>query len=210
MNKFMGGLTLGIIATTCFFIFFKPFQRAAETKEPATAEQLPDSSSPVSSPTIVPSPKDSPAGAPVSLSPVNTKNSDRVHRDSLVSFAKSLLGTPYLYGSADPAKGFDCSGFITHVFNHFNIAVPRSSFDFGLIGKKRTLQSCQRGDLILFTGTNPQETDIGHIGLVCDIVNGQPSFIHSSSGKANGVTITSMDNEFYQARLVNVIDLLSN
>ena len=87
----MGGLTLGIIATTCFFIFFKPFQRAAETKEPATAEQLPNSSSPVSSPTIVPSPKDSPAGAPVSLSPVNTKNSDRVHRDSLVSFAKSLL-----------------------------------------------------------------------------------------------------------------------
>src|SRR5688572_1409806 len=210
MNKFMGGLTLGIIATTCFFIFFKPFQKPAVTKEPAAVEQVPDSSSPVSSPAVVPAAKDSPRAAQANLSRANTTTSDRVNRDSLVSFAKSLLGTPYLYGSADPAKGFDCSGFITHVFNHFNIAVPRSSFEFGPIGKKRTLQSCQRGDLILFTGTNPQETDIGHIGIVCDIVNGQPSFIHSSSGKANGVTITSMDNQFYQARLINVIDLLSN
>src|SRR5688572_20232304 len=36
--------------------------------------------------------------------------------DSLVAFGKSLVGTPYLYASADPANGFDCSGFITYVF----------------------------------------------------------------------------------------------
>ncbi|HEX6845699.1 MAG TPA: NlpC/P60 family protein, partial [Chitinophagaceae bacterium] len=47
--------------------------------------------------------------------------------DSLVAFGKSLVGTPYLYASSDPSKGFDCSGFITYVFNHFGIAVPRSS-----------------------------------------------------------------------------------
>jgi len=62
--------------------------------------------------------------------------------------------------------------------------------------------------VILFTGTDPQERTIGHIGIVCDIANGNPSFIHSTSGKAYGVTITSMDNKFYQDRFISVIDLL--
>ena len=54
--------------------------------------------------------------------------------DSVVAFGKSLVGTPYLYASSDPAKGFDCSGFITYVFNQFGIAVPRSSVDFTDVG----------------------------------------------------------------------------
>jgi cell wall-associated NlpC family hydrolase len=45
----------------------------------------------------------------------------------LVTFARTLTGTPYKYGSTDPAQGFDCSGFVTYVFNHFGIVVPRSS-----------------------------------------------------------------------------------
>ncbi|MER3464122.1 MAG: glycoside hydrolase, partial [Chitinophagaceae bacterium] len=55
---------------------------------------------------------------------INTKN---VLPDSIVSFSKTLIGTPYRYGSTDPKVGFDCSGFITYVFNHFSISVPRSS-----------------------------------------------------------------------------------
>ncbi|MDO9376701.1 MAG: C40 family peptidase [Ferruginibacter sp.] len=203
MNKFMGGLTLGIIATTCFFIFFKPFQKTISDSGSADSRQD----------TIVVAPgvsSDSPQVVLPVQPQVQAQSRDRASRDSLVTFAKTLLGTPYLYGSVDPAKGFDCSGFITHVFNHFNIAVPRSSFEFGPIGKKRTLQTCKRGDLILFTGTNPLERDIGHIGIVCDFVNGQPSFIHSSSGKAHGVTITSMGNKFYQERFMSVIDLLES
>ena len=200
----MGGLTLGIIATTCFFIFFKPFQTKVVEPVPVPTELTPDSSIPSG---VVQTDSARPALSPRPQAPA--ESSDRIDRDSLVAFAKTLLGTPYLYASADPAKGFDCSGFITHVFNHFNMAVPRSSFDFGPMGKKRTLENCQRGDLILFTGTNPLERDIGHIGIICDFINGQPSFIHSSSGKANGVTITSMNNKFYQERFINVIDLLA-
>src|SRR3954466_9417465 len=48
----------------------------------------------------------------------------------LVSYAETLIGTPYKYASTDPVEGFDCSGFITYVFNHFNIQVPRSSVEF--------------------------------------------------------------------------------
>lgn len=59
----------------------------------------------------------------------------------LVDFAKILLGVPYRYASIDPSKGFDCSGFITYVFNHFNIEVPRSSIDFTNAGKEVDLQT---------------------------------------------------------------------
>ena len=51
----------------------------------------------------------------------------RTRADELVGFAETLQGIPYKYGSTDPRIGFDCSGFISYVFNHFGISVPRSS-----------------------------------------------------------------------------------
>lgn len=122
--------------------------------------------------------------------------------DSLIKFAKSLIGTPYKYASTDPSVGFDCSGFINYVFNHFNIKVPRSSRDFRNAGKRITLGDSKPGDLILFTGTNPAEREIGHIGLIISNKNGI-SFIHSSSGKADGVVITDL-NDYYRSRFVKV------
>ncbi|HEU5366403.1 MAG TPA: NlpC/P60 family protein, partial [Hanamia sp.] len=58
---------------------------------------------------------------------INTKN---VSASDVVDFAETLIGIKYKYGSTDREKGFDCSGFINYVFNHFNISVPRVSKDF--------------------------------------------------------------------------------
>jgi lipoprotein Spr len=68
----------------------------------------------------------------------------------LVAFANTLKGIPYKYASTDPAEGFDCSGFITFVFNHFKIPVPRRSVDFTFMNKQINLQNAKTGDLILF------------------------------------------------------------
>lgn len=122
--------------------------------------------------------------------------------DSLIRFAKSLIGTPYKYASTDPSEGFDCSGFINYVFNHFNINVPRSSRDFRNAGKEIALIDSKPGDLILFTGTDPAESEIGHIGIIISNKDGV-SFIHSSSGKAHGVVITDL-NDYYRSRFVKV------
>ena len=121
----------------------------------------------------------------------------------LVSYAKTLIGTPYLYGSVDPYKGFDCSGFITHVFNHFNIQVPRSSVDFTNIGQPIDVTSAKEGDLILFTGTNESIRTVGHMGIITENTD-TLRFIHSTSGRAYGVTISNL-NEQYKKRLVKVI-----
>jgi cell wall-associated NlpC family hydrolase len=131
---------------------------------------------------------------------IDTKN---VHPEELVRFAETLIGTPYRYASTDPKVGFDCSGFITYVFNHFGIAVPRSSIDFTNVGREIPVDSARRGDLILFTGTDSTEELVGHMGI---IVSGKDSvkFIHSTSGKAYGVTITPL-NQYYLSRFVKTI-----
>lgn len=122
----------------------------------------------------------------------------------LLAFAKTLTGTPYKYGSVDPLHGFDCSGFITYVFNHFNIAVPRSSIGFTDIKREINLEEAMPGDIILFTGTDSTIRQAGHMGIITSAGNKNYQFIHSSSGKANGVTITPL-NAYYMGRFIKVI-----
>ena len=165
---------------------------------------------------------DEPAKEEVEVTEPVVANNDTVRRDSLVPynphsliidtknqtpeeiihFAKTLIGVPYKYGSTDPSQGFDCSGFITYVFNHFNISVPRSSIDFTNVGIEVKLPNALPGDLILFTGTDSLERFVGHMGIVTENVDSL-KFIHSTSGKKWGVTITTL-NEYYKKRFVKI------
>ncbi len=122
-----------------------------------------------------------------------------VRPGDVVAFAKTLIGVRYKYGSTDPGQGFDCSGFITYVFNHFKIKVPRSSIDFTDVGRTIPSDSSKPGDIILFTGTDSTEKYIGHMGIIVSNQEGQVEFIHSTSGKQYGVTITPL-NGYYRGR----------
>jgi len=137
----------------------------------------------------------------VPASQIHTKN---IHPKQVVDFAKTLIGIPYKYASTDPKQGFDRSGFITYVFSHFNILVPRSSIDFTNVGRTLPPDSAKAGDLILFTGTDSTEKFIGHMGLVVSNQNKQLEFIHSTSGKKYGVTITTL-NDYYKSRYMKTI-----
>ena len=132
---------------------------------------------------------------------INTKN---VMPDSVVAFAKTLIGTKYKYGSAIKEEGFDCSGFITYVFNHFKIQVPRVSTDFTNAGTPVALEESMPGDLILFTGTDTTRWKVGHMGIITQNENGKVQFIHSASGKSIGVIISGMSN-YFEIRYVKTI-----
>ena len=134
-------------------------------------------------------------------SDIDTRN---VSPLSVVAFAQTLKGVPYKYGSTDPRQGFDCSGFITHVFNHFDISVPRSSIDFTNVGREVPPAEARPGDLILFTGTDSTVRIVGHMGIIISQPGDEVEFIHSSSGKAYGVTINPLKG-YYQTRFVKVI-----
>ncbi len=136
-----------------------------------------------------------------SLDEISTGNTTS---QELLNYAKTLIGIPYKYGSTDSRVGFDCSGFITHVFNHFKIAVPRSSIGFTNVQTEIPLQEARPADLILFTGTDSTERIVGHMGIIISTDNNSYEFIHSTSGKKYGVTITPL-NQYYMGRFMKVI-----
>ena len=136
------------------------------------------------------------------------QSTNKATPNEVVDFAKTLIGIPYKYASIDPNIGFDCSGFITFVFNHFDIKVPRSSVDFTNFGKEIKLEDAKEGDLILFTGTDESIRIVGHMGIVTENAD-TLKFIHSTSGRKYGVTISDFSNN-YKARFVKVVRIFSN
>jgi cell wall-associated NlpC family hydrolase len=127
--------------------------------------------------------------------------------DSLIAYAKQHQGTKYCYGSCTPKGGFDCSGFVYYVFGHFNIKVPRSSLDYEKQGRKVKPDSARKGDVIVFTGTNPKNRKPGHVGIIISNPGEDLQFIHASSGKnANGIIITNFtSSSYYQSRFIKIV-----
>ncbi len=126
----------------------------------------------------------------------------------VLDFAKSLIGVPYRYATSNPTKGFDCSGFVNYVFTNFGFKVPRSSPEFAKTGTPVKLSEAKVGDVLIFTGSNPKQRRIGHVGIIYSIEeDGKINFIHSSSGKANGVTITPL-NDYYKSRFMKAVSIV--
>ncbi len=130
----------------------------------------------------------------------------KIDRKDFVAYAKTFLGTPYKYGSAMPENGLDCSGFITVVFNHFNVKAPRTSVSFTDEGTEIDIKSAKPGDIILFTGSDNSTGIVGHMGIIT--AGGEiPQFIHSASGKNIGVIINNFSG-YYKTHFVKVIRIL--
>ena len=123
---------------------------------------------------------------------------------TVATFAESLQGVPYTWGSASVEKGFDCSGFLYYVFNHFNIKVPRTSVEYTNAGKDVLTENCKRGDIILFTGSDANSGVVGHMGMITKNNHGEIEFIHCASGEGIGVIVSRLSG-YYIPRFVKVI-----
>ena len=71
--------------------------------------------------------------------------------DAVVDAAKKYLGVPYVYGSADPDKGLDCSGLVQQAFGDLGIKLPRVSSEQAKVGTKvDSLADAKPGDILAF------------------------------------------------------------
>lgn len=136
-----------------------------------------------------------------------SQSSDSTRVDSIIAFGKKQLGIKYRYANCSPKSGFDCSGFVYYVFNHFNIKVPRASMDYEKMGRIISPDSTKPGDIIVFTGTNIKNRAPGHVGIILSKPGEVIRFIHSSSGKKkSGVIISNYnDSPYYQKRFIKIV-----
>ncbi|KNY25080.1 C40 family peptidase [Pseudobacteroides cellulosolvens] len=121
-----------------------------------------------------------------------TSNATSDVRQNLVAYAKKFLGVRYVYGGSSP-RGFDCSGFVSYVYNHFGISLERVAADQARQGAKVSRANLKPGDVV-FYDTNGGRNYINHAGIYI----GDGMFIHASSGSnAHKVVISSLSEGFY-------------
>lgn len=85
--------------------------------------------------------------------------------EKLYSCAKKYLGVPYVLGGSSP-KGFDCSGFVCYVLRESGAANVGRTTAQGLYNMTKRVKSPKPGDLVFWTGTNPNSKNlITHVGL---------------------------------------------
>ena len=71
---------------------------------------------------------------------------------AILEEAEKYIGYPYVWGGYKPSTSFDCSGFVSYVYN-------QCGWDFGRLGAQglynisRRTSSPRPGDLVFFTGT---------------------------------------------------------
>lgn len=107
----------------------------------------------------------------------------------LISTAKSVQGTPYVWGGSKPG-GFDCSGFIYWAHNNAGKSIPRTNVA-GYDSRSYQISNPQVGDLVFFRGTYGGPNHMSHMGIYL----GGGNFIHASSSQ--GVSIANVNNTYW-------------
>jgi cell wall-associated NlpC family hydrolase len=70
---------------------------------------------------------------------------------AVVDSAKKYLGTKYVFGSTDPAKGLDCSALVQRAYQDLGIDLPRNSKQQAQAGTKvNGLADAKPGDILAF------------------------------------------------------------
>lgn len=121
--------------------------------------------------------------------------------DSAINYGKSFIGLAYKYGGTS-TSGFDCSGFLKHIFNKYGLILPHSSREYANIGDTVSLKEIKKGDILLFKGSNLKSKRIGHVSIVIEVTENEILMLHSCR---RGVLIENyLDSDFYLKRFVGV------
>ena len=87
--------------------------------------------------------------------------------------AMDLLGIRYRRGGTSPEAGFDCSGFVSHVFREgLGLILPRSSKEMSRSGEIIGQEDLRPGDLVFF---NTMRKAFSHVGIYL----GDNQFVHA-------------------------------
>jgi cell wall-associated NlpC family hydrolase len=106
-----------------------------------------------------------------------------------IAVAAQYLGTPYHFGGASPATGFDCSGLAQFSYGQSGVALPRIAADQYNVGQPVDRASLQPGDLVFFKDSTGY---VHHVGMYL----GDDKFIQAPH-TGDVVKISSLDEPYY-------------
>lgn len=131
-------------------------------------------------------------GQPVQ--PVRTHSQAPDNTDDLIRSAMGLLGVAYRYGGTSASTGFDCSGFMQHIFRRsMGLNLPRTSAEQAKMGYHVSRSELQAGDMVFFRTMGGGR--ISHVGLYI----GNDRFIHAPRTGKN-IEITSLSHKYWGAK----------
>ena len=116
-----------------------------------------------------------PTPSPVPLNPLG---------QDIADYALEFYGCDYRYGGKSPETGFDCSGLVWYVYDHFGIPLNRTAADQAKNGEHVPPDQIAPGDILLFY----RGSWIGHAGIYL----GDGEYIHAAD-VGIGVVIAPMD-----------------
>ncbi|WP_019271850.1 C40 family peptidase [Neisseria lactamica] len=130
-----------------------------------------------------------------SVLPVNQAPARRAgNADELIGSAMGLLGVAYRYGGTSVSTGFDCSGFMQHIFRRaMGINLPRTSAEQAQMGSPVSRSELQPGDMVFFRTLGGSR--ISHVGLYI----GNDRFIHAPRTGKN-IEITSLSHKYWSGK----------
>ena len=109
----------------------------------------------------------------------------------IAAYALSLQGVPYHYGKDSPEEGFDCSGFVKHVYLKQGIALPRTVKAMALSLPQISKNDVASGDLVFF---NTNGKSFSHVGIYVN----DDRFVHAPSRRTGRVLVSSLKNQYWQ------------
>lgn len=137
---------------------------------------------PTPSPTPVPTTVETTTTAPTTTAPAATQAPadsgsalSAAQQQKIVDFARSFIGTPYVYASSSPS-GFDCSGFTKYIYGQlFGITLPHRARDQAKSGIGVSSSDIQIGDILCFDYSYDGVVD--HVGIYI----GGGRYVHASA-----------------------------
>jgi len=129
--------------------------------------------------------------APKTRPATSPSGGPRATGSAAARLARSLIGTPYRSGGANP-DGFDCSGFVQYVFGELGVGLGRSVRDQASAGERVDRGSLREGDAVFFAIDG---RTVSHVGIVV----GPDSFVHAPSSGGR-VREEALSLEYWKSR----------
>lgn len=122
-----------------------------------------------------------------------TSSSSSSLQNKIVEGARKYLGVKYVWASANPSVGFDCSGLTSYVYkNHAGITLGRNTTAQYATGTPVSRNNLQPGDLVFFGSSR-----VSHVGIYV----GNNKIIHAPTEGRN-VEEVSLSNSWYSSNYI--------